>query len=390
MLAAAGVLASGKAVGSGERISIGIIGCGDRGSAHMGDIRDLAAKHNAEITAICDVWKVNLARAAASIKGWSGREPRQFTRFGEVLALSDVDAVVIATPDFSHAPILIAALRAGKDVYVEKPMSIDLAEATEALDLARAGNRVVQAGTQRRSEGAYRAAAREVATGLLGPLSRVSASVNFNEPRWARAFDDCREADVDWDAYLFNRPRRPFDPKLLRRWHLYRDFTNGLSGLWMSHYADSLHFFTGAKYPASSVAHGGTYFWKDGREHTDTFHALLDYPEGFLFDWGMSLANSAGNHFRIHGALGTLDVEKWTISPAGGSPGTPVKERKIEADANVSHMGNWLECLRSRARPAADIQCGHQHAVATILAAKALETGKRWRYDPGKREMVQG
>ena len=320
----AAVVARGAA-GANDRISIGIIGAGSRGSALMGQIRSLAKSHNATITAVCDVWRVNLARASARVRQWFGIEPRQFTRFGDLLALRDVDAVVIATPDFGHTPIMIAALRAGKDVYVEKPMSMEVQEANTALDLARSAGRVVQVGTQHRSNGGYRAAAKVLATGVLGHISRISASVNFNHPRWARPYNDCKQRDVDWDAYLFNRPKRPFDPKLLRRWHFYREFTNGLSGLWMSHYVDLVHLLTGATYPARAAALGGIYVWKDGREHCDTFHALLEYPEEFLFDWAMGLANSAGGHFAVYGTQGTLELSKSGIapnslllSPAGG------------------------------------------------------------------------
>jgi len=382
----AGALVGGRVLGANDRLSIGIIGCGDRASALMGEIQGLAKEREAEITALCDVWKVNLGKAASRVKGWWGREPRQFTRYGDLLACPDVNAVVIATPDFGHTPILIAALKAGKDAYVEKPFAMEIAEANEALDLAIQGRRVVQAGTQRRSEGAFRAAAKELGSGAIGRIVRFSVGVHFNEPRWARDFSNCREEDVDWDAYLFNRPKRPFDPKLIRRWHLYRDFTNGLSGLWMSHYADLVSFLTGARYPASAVAHGGIYVWNDGREHTDTFHALLSYPEGFLFDWSMSLTNSAGGHFSVHGTEGTLDADAWTISPSGGAKGTKAESRKVKPEANLSHMGNWLECLRSREKPYADIQAAHQHGVTTILAAAALHTGRRQAYDPEKRE----
>ncbi|KPL09745.1 hypothetical protein AMJ85_06140 [candidate division BRC1 bacterium SM23_51] len=389
-----GALGAQRAQGANERLSIGIIGAGGRGSALMTEIRGQAKKHNAEITAVCDVWKVNLGQAATKVKGWFGREPRQFTRFDELLALADIDAVVVATPDFAHTPVMIAALRAGKDVYVEKPMSLEVAAANEALDLARAKNRVVQVGTQYRSDGGYRAAAKVLATGVLGHISRVSASANFNHARWQRGFDDCKESDVDWEGYLFNRPKRPFDARLLRRWHFYRDFTNGLSGLWMSHYVDAVHLLTGAKYPASAVAHGNTYVWKDGREHCDTFRALLDYPEGFLMDWGMGLANSAGTRFAVYGTRGTLDVgtdyvnpNNLTISPAGGAGKPEIETTKIKPEPSQSHMGNWLECIRTRQRPNADIQYGHQHAIATIMAAAALHTGRRQTYDSEKREV---
>jgi predicted dehydrogenase len=194
---------------------------------------------------------------------------------------------------------------------------------------------------------------------------------------------------VDWEAFLLHLPKRPFDAKLLRQWQLYWETSNGLPGLWMTHYADAVHLVTGAKYPASAVAHGGIYVWKDGRDHTDTFHALLDYPEGFLFDWGMGLGNSAGVRFTIHGTKGTMDLEKWTISPEGGRDST-IEAGPIPAEPNQSHMGNWLACLRSRQRPNADIEFGHQHAVATIMTAIALQTGRRQKYDPAKRTISSG
>lgn len=399
------VKASGLAFATGflrtrspnERLSIGIIGVGDRGRAHLAWLHNLSSKCNVEVTALCDVWKVNLQRAAERVKQYWGKEPRTFTRFQDLLALDDVDGVVIATPDFSHTPILIAAMKAGKDAYVEKPMSITAEEANEALDLARKLNRVVQVGTQYRSNGGYRAAAKELAKGILGHISRITAEANFNHARWARRYDDCKEKDVDWKAYLFNRPMRPFDPRLLRRWHFYKEFTNGLSGLWMSHYVDAVHLLTDSTYPRSAVAHGSIYVWKDGREHTDTFHALLDYPKGFLFSWGMGLANSAGTHFSVYGTEGTLEIgdrhmspNLLLVTPKGGRAGTKLKEYRITPEPSIDHMQNWLECIRTRQRPIADIQYGHQHSIATIMAATALETGHRQLYDPEKRVIYAG
>ena len=154
-----------------------------------------------------------------------------------MLTRDDIDAVVIATP--VRAPIMLEALKAGKDVYVEKHMSIELDMANEAVDLARAKERVVQVGTQRRSEGRWRAAQEFLGVQGLGTLTRVSSSVCFNHPRWARDVSDCKAEDVDWDAYLFNREKVPFDPNLIRRWHLYKMCTNGLAGLWMVHLVDT-------------------------------------------------------------------------------------------------------------------------------------------------------
>lgn len=375
--------------GPNERIAMGCIGVGGRGSDLMNQILELSAAQNVQITAVCDVWSKNREAAAGRVRARQGSEPRQFTRFQELLALDGLDAVTIATPDFSHGTILTAALRAGKDVYIEKPMTIELASANEALELAQAKGCVVQAGTQRRSEGRFLGAARLAASGVLGQLNRVSAAMYFHEPRWARDVSDCQAADVDWEAFRLDLPPRPFDARLLRQWQLYRETSNGLPGLWMTHYADGVHLVTGAKYPSSAVAHGGVYVWKDGRDTTDTFHALLEYPQGFLFDWGMGLGNSAGVHFTLHGTKGTMDLERWTITPEGGRDST-VQAGPIPREPDQSHMGNWLECLRSRQAPHADIRCGHQHAVATILAATAYETGRRQKYDPVRRTIEAG
>ncbi|NQT51104.1 Gfo/Idh/MocA family oxidoreductase [bacterium] len=416
-----GALSASRALGANERIRIGVVGCGGRAGGLMGQVIAHAKKHNVEITALCDVWRVNLRSAAARIKKAFGKEPRQFTKFGELVALKDIDAVIIATPDYAHTPVMIAALEAGKDVYVEKPMSLEIPLANKALDLARAGKRVVQVGTQRRSEGRWHAAHKQLATGILGNITLIDSANHFApHARWARSYANCKPEDVDWEAFLLNRPKRPFDPKLLRRWHHYKDFTNGLSGLWMAHLVDALHMIMGATYPRTAVAHGGTYQWRDGREHSDLFRALIDYPpgplspNGFMYTWSMCINNGAGTHYTIHGTNGTVDmygtlvrkqkvydangkavtrnvgIDAQTITRYGGLSTSKVEEKRLPSGANQDHMANWLECLRSRERPNADIQYGHQHAVATIMAAAALHQGRRMKYDPEKREMIPG
>ncbi|GMV92614.1 MAG: dehydrogenase [Candidatus Hydrogenedentota bacterium] len=379
-----------QAAGPNERIRIGLIGTGSRCRAHMESLARLRESHNVEVSAVCDVWRPNRESAAAIIEKTFGARPFETSRFGEVLVRDDIDAVVIATPDFGHTPIMIEALKAGKDVYVEKPMALSIENANEAVDLARQNERIVQVGTQRRSEGRWSAAHDFIASGKLGHVSRISAGNHFNHARWARDFDDCKEEDVDWEAYLFNRPMVPFDPKLLRRWHLYRMCTNGISGLWMAHLIDAAHMVMGSTYPDSAVAHGGLYVWKDGREHTDVFHALLAYPEGYLFNWSMSLTNSAGTHYTVHGRYGTLDLEANTYSGVGGEEGKAIGEGKLDMPPDSDHMANWLECMRSRELPIADIAYGHQHSVATIMAAAALESGQRMKYDQIERKMYAG
>ncbi len=389
-LAVGAGMIGGTALGANERIRIGLIGTGSRCGAHLKSLDGLSRAHNVEVAAVCDVWRPNREAAAGRTEKAFGKKPFATSRFGEVLARDDIDAVVITTPDFAHTPIMIEALKAGKDVYVEKPMSLTVEESNEALDLARQHERVVQVGTQRRSEGRWRAAHDLITSGKLGKVSWINAANCFNHPRWARDFDNCKEEDVDWDAYLFNRPKVPFDARLLRRWHLYHICTNGISGLWMTHLIDAACMMMGSSYPNSAVAHGGNYVWKDGREHSDVFHALVDYPEGFLFDWAMTLTNASGTHYTVHGTLGTLDMEAGTYSGAGGESGKAAEAGKLDAGPDGNHMANWLECMRSRERPIADIEFGHQHSVATIMAAEALHTGQRMKYDREKREIMPG
>lgn len=386
------------APGANERISIGVIGCGGRGNDHIRMIAAHKDERNARVAGLCDVWKLNLDRTAAKVKELFGEAPATCTRFGELLGNKDIDAVTIATADFAHGPILVAALEAGKDVYVEKPMTIQLEYANKALDIARGKSRVVQVGTQYRSQPALRGVAREIAAGAIGKISRVTTAVSFNHPRWKRSHDDCVEADVDWDAYLLDLPKRPFDAGLLREWHLHKETSNGLPGLWMVHYVDAMAMMMGVSYPKSAVAHGGIFAWNDGREHADTFTALFEYPEGFLFDWAMSLGTGADFRLLVCGKDGTiapqggnlnLSASKWVVSPRGAyRPAKDATDRPVAAVPTGDHMVNWLECMRTRERPRADIQHGHEHAVASIMAAEALTSGRRQIYDADNRRIV--
>lgn len=398
-VAAAGLGLSAKVVraaaGANERVSVGIIGCGGRGNSHRESLTACKDKQNARITALCDVWKVNLNQTAGLVAKSFGEPPKTYARFKDLLAAKDIDAVTIATADFNHGAVLVAALEAGKDVYVEKPMTIQLSYANQALELARKRDRVVQVGTQYRSQPALLGVAREVAAGTIGKVSRVTAAISFNHPRWKRSdLAACKAADVDWDGYRLDLFDRPFDPSLLREWQLHRETSNGLPGLWMVHYVDAMAMMMGAKYPTSGVAHGGIYAWPDGRDHADTVSVLLEYPEGFLFDWGMSLGTSADARVCIYGKDGTIEPQDhtnlaanvWNVSPRGGynSKSSKLTAHKVEPVPANDHMENWLECMRTRQRPRADIQFGHQHAVASILAAEALASGRRQKYDAEK------
>ncbi len=370
-----------------DQIRLGLIGSGGRGNALLKEVR--RSGENAAITAVCDVWRVNREATAAVIEREFGRPPRQWTRYQELLALKDVDAVIIAAPDMTHARILADAIAAGKDAYVEKPFGTELGEARAAYLAVKRSQQVVQVGTNMRSVPGLIGAAQAVHNGAIGKITRVAMEVNFYEPRWRRDYADVKAEDVDWEAFTFSgRIKGGFDARKLRQWQLFRETTNGIPGLWMSHYIDIASWFLRQPYPKTAVASGGVYLWKDGRQTEDVFHALMEY-EDCQVGFAMSLTNSAGRRHLWFGQRGTLDAEKFTISGEGSTdPNRVAAQKAIEPVTGESHMANFLRCIRTRGTPRADVQAGFSHAVAGTMAAAALETGRRVGFDPAKLEFV--
>ena len=196
-------------VGANDRISLGHVGNGSRG----GDLDLIASKlkssHNVEMTAVCDLWKVNREKAVATNSGYYGRAPRAAQHIEELLSMKDVDAVLISTPEHSHSPILKMTAEAGKDAYVEKPMGNVLEEAKAARDAVLKAKTVVQVGTQHRSEPYPRMAREVVQRGELGDISKIEIVWNYHGPRWRGRPEvkEIREQDTDWKSWLLHQTR---------------------------------------------------------------------------------------------------------------------------------------------------------------------------------------
>jgi predicted dehydrogenase len=390
LLGAALSASLGRSASPNGRINLGIIGVGGRGSDHLRELQSLKDL-NIAVTAICDVWRPNRERAVQAMEKAFGAVPRQTVDYQEMLSWPDVDAVIISSPDFTHSRMLQHAVQASKDVYCEKPFAVDFAEGKAAYLAVKKSGKVVQIGTQRRSEGPVMGAAKLVQSGALGQVTRIEFNNNFQEPRWARDYSMVKEADLAWKQFLMHGPARPFDARRFRQWQLFRDYTNGIAGLWMCHFIDLVPWFLNDPYPASAVASGGVYLWKDGRETSDVFHALLEYPKGFQVSFAMSLTNGAGDRNVWFGTKGTLDINTLRFSGDGSKQPDRVKgEIRVEPEPTTSHMRNFLECVRSRQTPRADIEAGFCHGVAVCMAAEALHSGRRMKFDPNRLEIVQG
>jgi predicted dehydrogenase len=402
-------------VGANDRISLGHVGIGNRGEDLDLIASKLKASHRVEMTAVCDLWKVNREKAAATNTNYYGRAPRAVQHVEELLAMKDIDGVLISTPEHSHSPILKMTTDAGKDAYVEKPMGNVLAEAKAARDAVLQSKTIVQVGTQHRSE-PYQIAAHDVArSGALGDISKVEVEWNYHGPRWRgrEQVKQIREQDTDWGKWLLTKPARPFDPQLYFEFRLYKEFSSGIPDQWMSHAMDVVHWFMDDNFPRSVVAHGGVFAWHDGRENADTFQALLEYPKGFLVSYSTSFGNDAPSFSRYMGKKATL----FNIG-GEGSPRYQVIEEKgtheddadIDAkrtskflmlpgesklppmgidDLSTEHMANWFECMRSRQQPHASVHAGFAHSVACMMAAESYWSGKKVYWDQANERILE-
>ena len=370
-----------------DRIRLGQIGCGGRSRDHLMELT--RSGENAAIVAVCDVWKVNREQRANDIQTAFGAAPKQTTRYQDLLAMKDVDAVLIATPDMTHPRILADAVAAGKDVYVEKPFAVDFADAKMAWQAVKRTKQVVQVGTQRRSDPVILGAAKAIQGGIIGKVTRVAMEVHFQEQRWRRDYENVKQEDVDWEAFQFGgRIKGPFNPRKLREWQLFKETTNGIAGLWMCHLIDLAPWFLNDPYPKHAMTMGGVYLWKDGRETSDVFQSMVEYNE-CLVTFSMSLTNAAGNRNLWFGTRGTLDIDNQKISGEGSrDPMRLTAQTAIERVPVESHMANFLRCVRSRQTPRASVDNGFQHAVAGCMAGLSLRTGRRVSFDRDKLEIV--
>jgi predicted dehydrogenase len=416
-------LSYGRILGANDRISLGHIGVGRRGRELASVAAGLKDSHQVEMTAVCDLWKVNRDRAAQTAAKDYSRNPRSFQYAEDLLALQDVDAVIISTADFQHAPILKLAAEAGKHAYCEKPMANVLEDAKSARDAVRSRKLIIQIGTQHRSE-PYQVAAKEwISRGVLGSVSKAEIVWNFHGPRWRGRSEvkQIKEEDTDWSRWLLTKSYRPFDPRAYFEFRLYRDFSSGIPDQWMSHGIDMIHYLLDDHFPKSVVASGGIYAWHDGRENPDTFQALLEYPSGFLVSYSTSFGNDSDSFTRLMGKKATLinvggeGSPRWKlVEERGTHEANPFVHRKsklltlgagefhslpwhqrlltgamektsgslpLVSDNNPAHMKNWFGCMRSHKQPNATVEDGFAHSVAVIMAARAQREGKKLYWD---------
>lgn len=407
-LVLAGQAQKGRVIGANDRVRVGFIGPGDRGRALLKEFLKEAGGMNMEMVAVCDLWYRPREIASSMVEKATQKKPAQCRNTDELYDMKDLDAVIIATPDFSHALHCANSVRRGLDVYVEKPLANVLEDAKICRETVKASDRIVQLGTQRRSEGMYHGAAEFIRSGQFGKVIKAEMNWNVNQSKRWRREGDCKKMTEDiasgkfdpndaWKRYRLNRPDDDFHVRKYLEFRLFWPYSCGLADQWMSHQIDTVAWLTGDPYPATAVASGGLYQWKDGRRNPDVFTTILEYPSGFQVVWTGRHNNGSGGTKEVYlSNWGTLDLGEGKITGAGGgdedktSGSKKLKDQPIPKKPNVGHMRNWMECIRSRKQPNADIEAGYSHAVAVAMAVRALHTGKRISFDSKTHTIVEG
>jgi len=449
---AAGLTAKsyGRILGANDRIRLGQLGCGDRSQGHV-HMASMASKSMpVEVVAVCDLWSVAREHRAEQVQKAFNLKPHIFKYSEQMLALKEMDGVMIATGDFQHARLCADVVRAGKDCYVEKPFANVLSEARETRDLVKKSKQIVQMGTQHRSQ-RYPLAVRDlIRSGRIGDVVHIEQEWNVNEERWRFKETDTgtstemlmdlhmewkqwlyerkshlREEDTDWNRWLLGKPHRAFDPHVYLEFRLYKDFSSGIFDQWLSHGADLVHLWTGETYPESVTSNGGVYAWKDGRENPDTCVTAITYPKGFLYTYKTTFGNSYRSFSRILGRDGTIEnyggegASLFVVTKEGGRqefdptdsgpvytgptivspakekaevvkvPGAPAPNSIGPDDDDVDHLINWLQAMQSRTQPNATVDHGFSHSIVCIMATQSYWTGKRLYWDPQKEEIVE-
>ncbi|MBV8551834.1 MAG: Gfo/Idh/MocA family oxidoreductase [Acidobacteriaceae bacterium] len=381
-----------RVMGANERVHLGVIGVGDRGTWDMTIFQNRPEVH---VSALCDIYgeKLRLGKQKAA-------EAAEFADHRQLLETKELNAVLIAVPDHWHKAITIDALNAGKDVYIEKPLTRSIEEGPAIVKAARENNRVCQVGMQQRSARHYLAAKEKYFdSGKLGAvtLARTWWYGNSYHLRKAPASLQTKPQDLDWAHYLGPLSWRDYDPQQYFNWRAYLDFGGGQVTDLFTHWIDVVHMFMGQDTPVSATAVGGIYHYKDGRTAPDTINVLLEYAgsQEFTATFEATLVPGIkGEAIEMCGTKGRLwiDRSRYEYYPVGAKePAEVVKAEVIEGvrdSLTQDHVNNFLECIKTRNRPNGDVLIGHRSAQASHLGNLAYEQKRRIAFDPALEQIL--
>ena len=377
---------SARVLGANDRVRLGIIGPGARGQELM---KEYLKVPNVEFVAAADVYTRRHEEAKKLAPG-----ARTVTDHRQLLDLKDVDAVIVASPLHCHARHFLDTLAAGKDLYCEKTMTWSMAEAEACLEAAKKSNRVIGIGLQHQSSGDLVDAKQWLKDGLVGKITHVESWMSRNTPRgkgqWVRPIPpDCTAANVQWDAFLNGKSKRPFDANQFINWRLFWDYSGGNVTENMVHQIAFVMRALDLPVPTAAYMSGGVFSEKDGREVPDTIAVTLDFPGDIVVTWQSTFSNKhygigdriLGSHGTIERLMGATDMV--TGKSQSGLRYYPEKDNRADGviiegqtkDAN--HFANFVECVRSRKEPNAPVEIGYRSAIAGHMANQSYRQKQR-------------
>ncbi|HKE05882.1 MAG TPA: Gfo/Idh/MocA family oxidoreductase [Blastocatellia bacterium] len=392
-----------NADGPNGRVTLGFIGTGARAHQVLDEVLKIPGF---EVVALCDAYKGRLEHAVELTKG----RAKAYKDHRELLAAPGVDAVYIGTPDHLHKQHAIAALEAGKDVYIEKPLTYTVDEGVEIIAAVKKTGRILQVGSQNISSPPQIKAREIVASGRLGQITLIRATYNRNTAGGAWIYPippDASPQTVNWEMFLGNAPKRPFSPERFFRWRCYEDYSGGMATDLFVHVMTTIHFVMGAQAPQMVTAAGSLYRWKESRDVPDTLDAIMQYPEGFTVNLSGTFNNQSSGErgIQILGTKGTLTlgrelvftpdnpiedngwiVESWPSDlqrayykdpkviaaemPQRWDPKVIEGEERwnsVGPDSTTLHFENFLKAIRDRKQPVEDVYAGHRAAAVAHM-----------------------
>lgn len=378
--------ASARVLGASERIRCGTIGAGGRGQYLTAQFKE----HGAEMGAVCDVYEPNLQRGLRAASPGA----RGYADYQRLLEDKTIDAVVIATPDHLHASILIDAVEAGKDVYVEKPLAHTIEDGFRMVVAVRRTKRIVQVGTQRRSYELYQEAKGMLESGIVGSVRLVTAHwLN----RWESLQTRPLQGKLDWDLFLGTAQKRPPDAVRYFNWLHFWDYSGGIMIGQAAHIVDGIHWMMNSTHPLAVTCAAGKVNLP-GAEIPETSSMIVEYPENYLLVFTLGYQAMRYNQFndqmqQFHGAKARFDLgrESWAVYPQSSAVEMkPSRERRSPGSfdsASVAHVRQFIECLRSRKEPNSTVETGQSTNIVLGMAVASMRSGRRVTWDAAAKQI---
>ncbi len=390
-------------MGANDHVTVGLIGCGGRGRYISGLMREAPG---VEFAAAADVYLPNAERA----REWAGPSATAYQDFRRLLERKDIDAVLVATPDHWHATIAVLACQAGKDVYVEKPLAHNVREGRAIVNAARRYNRIVQAGTQHRSSPHFREVQQLVQSGVIGKVNwvRVWNYANWFPQGIGREPDSDPPTGLNWDFYLGPAPYVPYNRKrFLVTYRWFWDYSGGYITDFGTHRLDTVHQVMGVTAPQTIAASGGRFSLHDAGEIPDVLQVTYEYP-GFVMSYescllnghgvggrtpGMKYYNAKGaedrpNGMAFYGTDGALYADRIGYEVYPEPKSTLERKQMNTTDATKLHTANFIDCVRSRNAPNAEVEIGHRSTTVAHLGNIAFKTGKKLHWNAATEEFI--